>query len=100
MGTAFLLSTVFLASYLEYHARVGATRFNGPPGLRAVYLTILASHTVLAMAVVPLVLMTLGLALRGKYERHRKWARWTWPMWMYVCVTGVSIYIFLTYGQS
>jgi putative membrane protein len=100
MGTAFLLSTLFLASYLEYHARVGATRFQGPPTLRNIYLTLLISHSVLAMIVVPLVLTTLGFALRGKYDRHRQWARWTWPLWMYVCVTGVGIYFFLTYGQS
>lgn len=100
MGTAFLLSTIFLASYLEYHAHVGTTRFHGTPTIRLVYLTILTSHTLLAMTVVPLVLTTLGLALRGKFDRHRRWARWTWPIWMYVCVTGVGIYFFLRYGQS
>ena len=100
MGTAFVLSTIFLVSYLEYHARVGTTRFHGMPGIRAIYLALLATHTVLAMAVVPRVLVTLGLAMRGKYDRHRSWARWTWPIWMYVCLTGVSIYFFLTYGQS
>ena len=100
MGTAFLLSAVFLGSYVEYHARVGTTHFHGSPLIRRVYLTILASHTILAMAVVPLVLTTLGLALKGKFDRHRRWARWTWPIWMYVCVTGVGIYFFLNYGQS
>lgn len=100
MGTAFLLSTIFLASYLEYHAHVGTTRFHGTPTIRLVYLTVLASHTLLAMAVVPMVLTTLGLALRGKFDRHRQWARWTWPIWMYVSVTGVGIYFFLKYGQS
>ena len=100
MGAAFLLSVVFLGSYVEYHARVGTTHFHGSPAIRGVYLTLLASHTILAMAVVPLVLTTLGLALKGKFDRHRIWARWTWPLWMYVCVTGVGIYFFLTYGQS
>ena len=60
---------------------------------------ILASHTVLATAVVPLVLTTLAFALKGNFDRHRKWARWTWPIWMYVCLTGVGIYFFLKYGQ-
>ncbi|MBK8576241.1 MAG: DUF420 domain-containing protein [Elusimicrobia bacterium] len=100
MGTAFLLSTLFLGSYLDYHARVGATRFHGTPLLRHIYLTVLVSHTVLALAVVPMVLTTMGLALRGKIDPHRRWARWTWPIWLYVCTTGVGIYFFLKYGQS
>lgn len=100
MMTAFALSTIFLVSYLDYHARVGTTRFHGTPTIRLVYLTVLASHTVLAVGVVPLVLTTVGLALRGKFDRHRRWARWTWPIWMYVCVTGVGIYFFLKHGQS
>jgi uncharacterized membrane protein YozB (DUF420 family) len=100
MTTAFLLSTIFLFSYLDYHARVGTTRFLGTGTLRTIYFTILASHTVLATAVVPLVLTTLAFALKGNFDRHRKWARWTWPIWMYVCLTGVGIYFFLKYGQS
>ena len=99
MGTAFILSTIFLGSYLEYHARVGTTRFHGTPGLRNLYLMVLGSHTVLALLVVPLVFATLGLALKGNFDRHRLWARWTWPIWMYVCLTGVGIYFFLKYGQ-
>lgn len=99
MGTAFMLSVIFLGSYLEYHARVGATRFQGTGLLRILYLSILASHTVLAALVVPLVLLTLGFALKGNFDRHRRWARWTWPVWMYVCVTGVGIFFFLKYGQ-
>jgi putative membrane protein len=99
MTTAFLLSTIFLFSYLDYHARVGTTRFLGTGTLRTIYFTILASHTVLATAVVPLVLTTLAFALKGNFDRHRKWARWTWPIWMYVCLTGVGIYFFLKYGQ-
>jgi putative membrane protein len=99
MGTAFLLSTIFLFSYLEYHARVGTTRFLGTGTIRTIYLTILASHTVLATVVVPMVLTTLAFALKGNFDRHRKWARWTWPIWMYVCLTGVGIYFFLKYGQ-
>lgn len=100
MMTAFALSTVFLVSYLDYHARVGTTRFHGTPTIRLVYLTVLSFHTILAVSVVPLVLITAGFALRGKFERHRRWARWTWPIWMTVCVTGVAIYFFLKYGQS
>lgn len=99
MTTAFILSTIFLFSYLDYHARVGTTRFLGTGTLRTIYFTILASHTVLATAVVPLVLTTLAFALKGNFDRHRKWARWTWPIWMYVCLTGVGIYFFLKYGQ-
>lgn len=100
MVGAFILSTVFLSSYLEYHYRVGTTKFQGVGVFRAVYFPLLVSHTLLALLVVPLVLLTLTFALRGNIERHRRWARWTWPIWMYVAVTGVAIYFFLAYGQS
>jgi len=95
MGTTFLLSAVFLASYLQYHAAVGHTRYPGQGWIRPVYFTVLISHTVLAAVIVPLVLVTLTWALRGRTDRHRAWARWTWPLWLYVCVTGVAIYFFL-----
>lgn len=92
MLVAFLASTLFLASYLYYHAHAGIVRFRGAPGIRAVYLAILTSHTVLAVVTVPLVLLTLSRALRGRFEAHRKIARITLPIWAYVSVTGVVVY--------
>jgi putative membrane protein len=88
-------STLFLASYLYYHANVEAlTRFEHP-WFRPVYLAILISHTILAMVLLPLVLVTLYRAARGQFERHQRIARWTWPVWIYVSVTGVIIYLLL-----
>ena len=92
MLMACLCSTVFLVSYLLHHARHGSTRFLGEGAIRWTYFSVLFSHTLLALAVVPLVLVTLTKALRGQVERHRQWARWTWPVWMYVSITGVVIY--------
>ena len=92
---AFGVSTVFLVSYLLYHARIGATSFQGIGWIRPVYFGILLTHTVLAAAVVPLVLVTLARALRGRFERHRAIARWTFPIWLYVSVTGVIVYLIL-----
>ncbi len=101
MVTAFVASVLFLICYLTYHGYVayylhrGPTVFKEPAGLRPIYLAILLTHTVLAVVIVPLVLMTLRLALKRRYEAHRKIARWTWPLWMYVSVTGVVIYLLL-----
>lgn len=92
MAAALALSTLFLVSYLYYHAHAGATRFPGTGPVRIVYFSILLSHTVLAALAAPLVLMTVYRALRGQFDLHRRWARWTWPVWMYVSVTGVLIY--------
>lgn len=92
MGAALLVSFLFLGSYLYYHAHVGHVRYTGVGILRTVYFTILLSHTVLATVIVPLVLRTLYLALKNRYEDHRRWARWTLPLWMYVSVTGVVLY--------
>ena len=92
MTAAFAASTLFLASYLTYHAHVGSVRFPGHGAARAVYLAILGSHTLLAVAIVPLVLRTLYVALRGRFAAHRAIARWTLPLWLYVSVTGVIIY--------
>lgn len=92
MTAAFCLSVLFLISYLTYHALHGATRFPGTGLARRLYLAILVSHTVLAVAIVPLVLRTLSLALQGRYDLHRRIARWTLPLWMYVSVTGVVVY--------
>lgn len=85
-------SLLFLTSYIIYHAHVGTTRFQTPGWIRQVYLAILATHTVLAVAVVPLVAITLSRALRRRFDQHRKIARITWPIWVYVSVTGVVIY--------
>ncbi|HYX69090.1 MAG TPA: DUF420 domain-containing protein [Terriglobales bacterium] len=88
-------SSLFLVSYLYYHWQVGTVRFRGAGWWRPVYFTILGTHTVLAAAIVPLVATALVLALRGRFERHRRVARWAYPMWMYVNVTGVVIYVML-----
>ncbi|MBZ5536528.1 MAG: DUF420 domain-containing protein [Acidobacteriia bacterium] len=92
MLSAFFTSTVFLVSYLTYHAHVGSVRFNHFGWIRPVYFSILLTHTILAALIVPLVLVTLSRALKGKFEKHKKIARWTLPLWFYVSVTGVVIY--------
>jgi len=92
MLTAFACSTLFLVSYLTYHAQVGSVRFPGQGPVRPVYFTILTTHTILAIVIVPLALRTFWLAARGRYELHRRWARVTLPLWLYVSVTGVVIY--------
>jgi uncharacterized membrane protein YozB (DUF420 family) len=88
-------STLFLASYLYYHFHAGTTRFQGTGIARTVYFAILGSHTVLAAAVPLLVAISVTLALRGRYDRHRAWARWTAPIWLYVSVTGIAVYVML-----
>jgi len=101
MIAAFVTSALFLACYLTYHGYLayhlhrGPTIFKDPAWFRPAYLAILLSHTVLAIMIVPLALITLGRALRQRFELHRKIARWTWPLWMYVSVTGVVIYLLL-----
>jgi uncharacterized membrane protein YozB (DUF420 family) len=92
MGSAFATSTLFLISYLTYHYHVGSVRFTGQGAIRSFYFTILISHTILAAAIVPLALITLCRALRGRYDRHVKIARWTLPLWLYVSITGVIVY--------
>ena len=92
MLAALTSSTLFLTSYLVYHAQVGSVRFRGQGAVRTVYFTILLTHTVLAVAIVPLVATTLVPALRGRFDRHRRLARITLPLWAYVSVTGVVIY--------
>lgn len=88
-------SAVFLVSYLVYHAQVGSVRFTGQGGIRKVYFAILISHTILAAVIVPMVLRTLYLGLKRRDESHRRLARWTFPLWLYVSVTGVIIYVML-----
>lgn len=92
MVSAFLCSAVFLACYLWYHFHAGSTRFQKTGPIRTVYLTILLTHTVLAIAVLPVILRTLFLAVKGRFEEHRRWARWAFPVWLYVSVTGVTVY--------
>ncbi len=93
MISAFSVSVAFFISYCVYHYHVGDVRFGGQGWIRPVYFSILTSHIILAVAIVPLVLITLGRALRGRFARHRRIARWTWPIWMYVSVTGVVVYL-------
>jgi len=95
MITAFCTSVLFLISYLTYHAHIGSKHFPGTGAIRVVYFTILLTHTVLAAAIVPLVLVTLSRGLSARYDRHRAIARWTLPLWMYVSVTGVVVYYML-----
>lgn len=95
MVTAVVVSTAFLVSYVIYHARVGSVPFRGQGWIRPVYFTLLASHTLLAAVIVPLVLITLRRALRAQFDRHQRIARWTLPLWFYVSVTGVIIYFLL-----
>lgn len=95
MIAAFATSSVFLACYLYYHFHVGSVHFRGQGWSRPVYFSILISHTVLAAVVVPMILITLTLGLRNRFDRHRRIARWTYPIWMYVSVTGVVVYLML-----
>lgn len=95
MLSALATSTVFLACYLTYHAQAGRTVFRDPAWFRPIYLTILLTHTVLAVVTVPLVLATVYNAIKERFETHRRLARWTWPIWLYVSITGVVIYLLL-----
>ncbi|HQR47450.1 MAG TPA: DUF420 domain-containing protein [Thermoanaerobaculia bacterium] len=92
MTAALLCSALFLVSYLAYHARAGSVRFAGTGAVRTVYLAILGTHTVLAAVALPLALAAFVLARRGRFETHRRLARWTLPIWLYVSVTGVAVY--------
>jgi len=96
MIAAFCTSAVFLGCYLTYHITVKTvTHFVDPAWFRPYYLTLLATHTILAAAIVPMILITLHRARKEQFEAHKKIARWTWPLWMYVSVTGVVIYLLL-----
>jgi len=95
MTAAFVTSCLFLASYLTYHYYAGSVPFTKQGWVRPVYVTILITHIILAAAIVPLALITLFHAWRERFDRHRRIARWTWPIWMYVSVTGVVIYLML-----
>jgi putative membrane protein len=93
MIAAFLTSTVFLVSYLAYHYRVGHVAFQGQGWIRPVYFTLLLTHTVLAAVIVPMIIITLRRAWLERFDRHRIIARWTLPLWLYVSVTGVIVYL-------
>jgi putative membrane protein len=95
MVAALATSTLFLASYLTYHYNVGSVRFTKPGWIRDVYFPLLISHTVLAAVVLPLVLRTAFLAFKGRFTKHVRIAKWTFPTWMYVSVTGVVVYLML-----
>jgi uncharacterized membrane protein YozB (DUF420 family) len=95
MIAALVSSTLFLTSYVYYHYHVGSVRFQGQGWSRPLYFSILISHTILAVLIVPMVIITLSRALRARFDRHRAIARWTFPLWMYVSVTGVIVYVML-----
>ena len=95
MIAAFVTSSIFLVCYVVYHAQVGSVRFTRQGFVRPLYFTILATHVTLAAAVVPLALVTLSRGLKARYARHRAIARWTFPIWLYVSVTGVLVYVLL-----
>ncbi len=92
MLAAFATSALFIASYLVYHFNVGSVAFTGQGTIRTVYFTILISHIILAIVILPMAIVTLLRALRGQFESHRRLAKWTLPLWLYVSVTGVVVY--------
>ena len=95
MIAAVVSSALFLACYLDFHYHVGDIRFLGDHFWHVIYLIVLIPHVTLAIVIVPMVIITLSRGLRAQYDRHRAIARWTWPLWMYVSVTGVLVYFML-----
>jgi len=95
MTTAFVTSCLFLVCYIVYHVQVGSVKFPGTGAIRTIYLTILGTHTVLAATVPVLAIITLRRGLAARYDKHRRIARWTLPIWLYVSVTGVVVYVML-----
>lgn len=95
MLAAFTSSTLFLICYLYYHWHAGSRPFTGHGAIRYVYFAVLISHIILAAAILPMAIMTLSRGLRGRYVEHKRIARWTFPIWMYVSVTGVIVYVML-----
>jgi putative membrane protein len=93
MLAALAVSAMFLVTYLIYHFNAGLAKFGGEGAIRPIYFTVLALHVVAAVVITPLVPVTVFRALSGRYDRHRKIARWTWPLWMYVAVSGVVVYV-------
>jgi uncharacterized membrane protein YozB (DUF420 family) len=95
MILALLASAVFLTCYVIYHLHAGRTVFRNPQWFRPIYLTLLFTHTVLAVIILPMIVVTATRAFRERFDLHKRIARWTWPIWMYVSVTGVIIYLLL-----
>lgn len=95
MLSAVIVSSLFLISYVIYHAQYGSVHFAGQGFIRSVYFFILVTHVILAAAIVPLIIVTLRRALRGDFALHRRLARWTYPLWLYVSITGVVVYLML-----
>ena len=108
MVAAFVTSILFLTCYVIYHSyrywvlHIGPTRFLEPKWFQPIYLVILGTHTILAIVIVPMILITLWRAKKERFELHKKIARWTWPLWMYVSVTGVLVYwlLYIKYPQN
>lgn len=100
MISAFVVSCLFLVSYLIYHYRVGHVAFQGQGWIRPVYFVLLTSHTILAIVIVPLILITLRRAWTERFDKHKRIAKWTLPLWFYVCLTGVIVYwmVYQMYG--
>jgi putative membrane protein len=96
MVAAFLLSSIFLASYVIYHSQAPATKFGGEGIIRPIYYTILISHIILAAVILPLALFTIARSWRGEFVKHKRIARWTFPLWLYVAVTGVLVYVMIS----
>jgi putative membrane protein len=96
MVTGFLLSSIFLVSYVIYHSQAPATKFGGEGAVRALYFFILVTHIVLAAAILPLALFTISRSWRGEFAKHKRIARWTFPLWLYVAVTGVVVYLMIS----
>jgi len=94
-STLFLICYITYHSYIAYYLHRGPTRFLDPAWFRPIYLAILGTHTILAVVIVPMVIMSLARGLRGDFERHKRISKWTWPLWMYVSITGVVIYLLL-----
>jgi uncharacterized membrane protein YozB (DUF420 family) len=95
MIAAFITSSLFLVSYIVYHAQVGSVRFPRHGFVRPLYYTILVTHVTLAATVLPLAIVTLSRGLKARFSQHRRIARWTFPIWLYVSVTGVLVYVLL-----
>lgn len=95
MVAAFITSTLFLTSYLIYHYNVGSVKFQGQGPVRTIYFAILLTHTILAVVIVPMILITFSRAFKKWFDKHRNIARWTLPLWLYVSVTGVVVYLML-----
>ncbi len=96
MVTAFLLSSIFLVSYVIYHSQAPSTKFGGEGIIRLTYFVILVTHIVLAALILPLALFTISRSWRGEFAKHKKIARWTFPIWLYVAVTGVVVYLMIS----